>query len=261
MSTSDLRRALRNAVTATGVAAIVALLLSPANPAMSSMPVHPAWVIALVLAARYGARGLYAVPAVILGVQLAARLALVYAVYFKPSLKSYCSGVDTTITLLQFILLLTGMFWLFHSHCRTADPVVWKLCFCLFIILAVIVCLPVILLCLCLPLAWACTPCLHRILGVWLNKRRGADESVLAGLSSEVYADGRFPKDDSACAICAESYVAGQPIRVLPCPSHMHHFHLECIDKWLRVNASCPICRFRLVAERNDNEDDLPAAI
>lgn len=62
---------LRRTVVAGAAAAAVALVLSPSDPAMTSTPIHPAWVIALVLAARAGARGLYAVPAVVLGVQLA----------------------------------------------------------------------------------------------------------------------------------------------------------------------------------------------
>jgi uncharacterized coiled-coil protein SlyX len=63
--------ALRDTVIAGAVAAVLALVLSPGNPAMVELPVHPAWIVALVLAARYGARGLYAVPAVIAGVQAA----------------------------------------------------------------------------------------------------------------------------------------------------------------------------------------------
>lgn len=53
------------------MAGVLALVLSPADPALSAWPVHPAWIVALVLAARYGVIGLYAAPAVVLGVQLA----------------------------------------------------------------------------------------------------------------------------------------------------------------------------------------------
>ena len=74
MSTSDRSPTLRRSAVAGAVAATLAIILSPGNPAMPDLPVHPAWIVALVLAARYGARGLYAVPAVIAGVQLAALL-------------------------------------------------------------------------------------------------------------------------------------------------------------------------------------------
>jgi hypothetical protein len=107
---------------------------------------------------------------IMLGVQLIGRLALVYSVYFKPQLSAYCKGLDTALSVLQFILLILGVVWILQSRtCRTADPIAWKLSFCLLICLSIIICLPMIMLCLCLPVAYFCTPCLHRILGVWVR--------------------------------------------------------------------------------------------
>ena len=60
MSTSEFRRAL--AVSAVG-GACLALVANPSDPAMSSLSIHPLWAIALILAARYGARGLISLPA------------------------------------------------------------------------------------------------------------------------------------------------------------------------------------------------------
>jgi hypothetical protein len=71
MQTSERLRTLRRTVIAGSIAAMIALVISPADPAMAELTVHPAWVVALVLAARYGARGLYAVPAVVAGVVFA----------------------------------------------------------------------------------------------------------------------------------------------------------------------------------------------
>lgn len=71
MSTSDRDQLARRAAGAGALAAVIALIVSPGDPAMASGIVHPAWVIALVLAARYGVRGLVGVPAVIAGVSLA----------------------------------------------------------------------------------------------------------------------------------------------------------------------------------------------
>lgn len=69
MSTS--KHSVRDTFVAAAVAAVIALVLSPADPALTSMPVHPAWIVALVLAARYGSPGLYGIPSVLLGVQVA----------------------------------------------------------------------------------------------------------------------------------------------------------------------------------------------
>jgi hypothetical protein len=44
-----------------------------------------------------------------------------------------------------------------------------------------------------------------------------------------------------SCLICIENYIEGQFKRCLP--KCKHTFHKKCIDKWLKKNASCPICR------------------
>jgi hypothetical protein len=43
------------------------------------------------------------------------------------------------------------------------------------------------------------------------------------------------------CLICIENYTQGQFKRCLPKCKHI--FHKKCIDKWLKKNASCPVCR------------------
>lgn len=43
------------------------------------------------------------------------------------------------------------------------------------------------------------------------------------------------------CAICLCEYREGEMLRMMPDCGHF--FHLMCIDAWLRLNASCPVCR------------------
>src|SRR5690606_29491421 len=50
-------------------------IASPADPALTSWPVHPVWIIGFVLAARYGARGLWVLPALFVGLVSAELLA------------------------------------------------------------------------------------------------------------------------------------------------------------------------------------------
>ncbi|XP_078091397.1 uncharacterized protein LOC144507861 isoform X2 [Mustelus asterias] len=42
------------------------------------------------------------------------------------------------------------------------------------------------------------------------------------------------------CYICFNDYVPREKLRILPC---LHDYHSQCIDRWLKGNSSCPICR------------------
>lgn len=44
----------------------------------------------------------------------------------------------------------------------------------------------------------------------------------------------------SQCVICLEKFKAGDSVRILGC---FHRFHCECVDKWLSLQATCPICK------------------
>ncbi|CAN6448328.1 unnamed protein product [Victoria cruziana] len=55
---------------------------------------------------------------------------------------------------------------------------------------------------------------------------------------------GRQPKDTgSECSICLAEYKEKEEVRELPCS---HTFHLRCINKWLRIISSCPLCKQHL---------------
>uniref|UniRef100_A0A2C9VT30 RING-type E3 ubiquitin transferase n=1 Tax=Manihot esculenta TaxID=3983 RepID=A0A2C9VT30_MANES len=50
------------------------------------------------------------------------------------------------------------------------------------------------------------------------------------------------------CCICLSAYEDGTELRDLPCH---HHFHRACIDKWLYINAICPLCKFNILRATN----------
>ncbi|KAB2601297.1 E3 ubiquitin-protein ligase [Pyrus ussuriensis x Pyrus communis] len=50
--------------------------------------------------------------------------------------------------------------------------------------------------------------------------------------------------EDAECCICLCAYEDGIELRELPC---CHHFHCTCIDKWLQINATCPLCKFNIL--------------
>ncbi|XP_027343190.1 putative RING-H2 finger protein ATL21A [Abrus precatorius] len=53
---------------------------------------------------------------------------------------------------------------------------------------------------------------------------------------------GRLPKpNDNVCSICLSEYQPKEMLRTIP--ECNHYFHSNCIDGWLKMNASCPLCR------------------
>ncbi|GFQ02646.1 E3 ubiquitin protein ligase rie1 [Phtheirospermum japonicum] len=50
--------------------------------------------------------------------------------------------------------------------------------------------------------------------------------------------------EDSECCICLYKYIDGTELCTLPCN---HHFHHRCVTKWLRINATCPLCKFNIL--------------
>ncbi|OEL13393.1 hypothetical protein BAE44_0025590 [Dichanthelium oligosanthes] len=61
--------------------------------------------------------------------------------------------------------------------------------------------------------------------------------------------DGGEADDQAAalCSICISALVAGEKVKVLPPCGHC--FHPDCVDAWLRSQASCPLCRCLLAAK------------
>ncbi|GJN37300.1 hypothetical protein PR202_gb26236 [Eleusine coracana subsp. coracana] len=46
--------------------------------------------------------------------------------------------------------------------------------------------------------------------------------------------------EDAVCCICLSKFSNDEDLRELPCA---HVFHMECVDKWLEINALCPLCK------------------
>lgn len=57
------------------------------------------------------------------------------------------------------------------------------------------------------------------------------------------------PSDDDDCAICLGEFDDGEELRLLP--GCHHGFHVQCIDVWLVMHASCPTCRNSLLVQQD----------
>ncbi|XP_023730815.1 RING-H2 finger protein ATL67 [Lactuca sativa] len=74
-----------------------------------------------------------------------------------------------------------------------------------------------------------------------LNVVVGLDQSVINSYPKFPFSKG-IPKGiETLCAICLCEYREAEMMRMLP--DCKHCFHLTCVDAWLKLNASCPVCR------------------
>ncbi|KAK7311849.1 hypothetical protein RJT34_10258 [Clitoria ternatea] len=68
------------------------------------------------------------------------------------------------------------------------------------------------------------------------NSTAGEGGIVAAGTEKERAISG----EDAVCCICLSNYENNDELRELPCA---HFFHKDCVDKWLKINALCPLCK------------------
>lgn len=49
-----------------------------------------------------------------------------------------------------------------------------------------------------------------------------------------------FDRLPQVCCICLSKYANKDELRQFPCS---HFFHKRCIDKWMKINELCPLCK------------------
>lgn len=72
----------------------------------------------------------------------------------------------------------------------------------------------------------------------------GLDEATITGYPKLLYSEAKLKKTDSTascCSVCLGDYKGTDMLRVLPDCGHL--FHQKCIDPWLRLHPTCPVCR------------------
>jgi hypothetical protein len=160
------------------------------------------------------------------------------------------------------VWFVVGNVWIFGGHSSAWEaPNLYRLCIVFLTFSCIGYAMPFIL---CATIC-CCLPCIISVLGYRedLSQNRGAtlesinalpthkfkvkkdrnsdDNSgdagvVAAGTEKERVISG----EDAVCCICLAKYTNNEELRELPCS---HFFHKECVDKWLKINALCPLCK------------------
>ncbi|OIW14518.1 hypothetical protein TanjilG_04951 [Lupinus angustifolius] len=162
------------------------------------------------------------------------------------------------------VWFVVGNVWIFGGQTSPSDaPKLYRLCIVFLTFSCIGYALPFIL---CATIC-CCLPCIISILGIQedFSQNRGAsavcinalpiykfkmkenensgvqDVNTEGGLlASGTEKERLISREDAVCCICLAKYVDDDELRELPC---IHVFHVECIDKWLKINASCPLCK------------------
>ncbi|XP_069507566.1 RING finger protein 44 isoform X3 [Ambystoma mexicanum] len=71
-------------------------------------------------------------------------------------------------------------------------------------------------------------------------KPRGLTKADIDQLPSYRFNPESHQSEQTLCVVCFSDFETRQLLRVLPCN---HEFHAKCVDKWLKANRTCPICR------------------
>ncbi|NWX53716.1 RN215 protein, partial [Promerops cafer] len=72
----------------------------------------------------------------------------------------------------------------------------------------------------------------------------------LLALKTRRYHPGKLPRSRAceidSCAVCLDQFHKSQWLRVLPCS---HEFHRDCVDPWLLLQQTCPLCKRNILGE------------
>jgi len=157
-----------------------------------------------------------------------------------------------------FIWYLLGITWTFTTEdCAETAPSTYRFSLALVIVQSILIVF-VSLICCC-----SCCSIARQIIDELVERPSGASKKLIQSLKSKKFAFGDILEEDANCAICLSEYSPEDDLRYLPCK---HHFHSECVDKWLEINKSCPFCK-QLIDEESavapsislDNHADQPA--
>ncbi|KAI3452847.1 hypothetical protein Pfo_009510 [Paulownia fortunei] len=92
---------------------------------------------------------------------------------------------------------------------------------------------------------------LDSLLGDLFSRKSGqrpASKASIEAMTSVEIVKGE--NDVEQCVVCLEEWETGEMAKEMPCK---HRFHGECIEKWLKICGSCPVCRYEMPVDEDDD--------
>lgn len=181
------------------------------------------------------------------------------------------------------VWFVVGNVWIFGGHSSSREaPNLYRLCIVFLTFSCIGYAMPFII---CATIC-CCLPCLITVLGFREDQEqaKGAAPEVIEALpiykfkrkdpsggkgckdpndsDSESFGEGGvvapgtdqerlLSAEDAVCCICLAKYKDEVELRGLPCA---HFFHVDCVDKWLKINASCPLCKHEISGSSDESE-------
>ncbi|KAF3504134.1 hypothetical protein F2Q69_00040763 [Brassica cretica] len=200
--------------------------------------------------------------------------------------KSFTKHLESANTMFSFIWWIIGFYWVSSGGQELAQgsPQLYWLCivFLGFDVFFVVLCIA--LACVIGIAVCCCLPCIIAVLYAVAEQEGASKEDIdqltkfkfrkvgeyekhtvdeedeqakgdSGGVMTECGTDSplqhTLPHEDAECCICLSAYADETELRELPCG---HHFHCSCVDKWLYINATCPLCKYNIL--KNSNYED-----
>ncbi|RLM97696.1 E3 ubiquitin-protein ligase [Panicum miliaceum] len=183
----------------------------------------------------------------------------------NPRAQAFADHFKMALDCFFAVWFVVGNVWVFGGRSSAHDaPNLYRLCIAFLTFSCIGYAMPFILC----ALICCCLPCIISVMGFRedLNQNRGASSDAINALGtykfklkkprngdgneggSGVLAAGTHKErvvsaEDAVCCICLARYVDNDELRLLPCG---HFFHKDCVDKWLKINALCPLCKAEL---------------
>ncbi|XVF85449.1 hypothetical protein PTKIN_Ptkin17bG0119100 [Pterospermum kingtungense] len=191
---------------------------------------------------------------------------------FSSNQSSVTKRCESVNTMASFLWWIVGFYWVVSGGdilLQNAPRLYWlAVVFLAFDVFFAIFC--VVLACLIGIALCCCLPCIIAILYAVAGQDGAseADLSILPKYRFQIINNGEKPcvgagkmvpietnggylanerillPEDAECCICLSSYEDGVDLHALPCN---HHFHSTCIVKWLKMNATCPLCKYNIL--------------